>query len=402
MTRRLSLAQARRTTIAAQGLDRPPSGGAVDVRHLRRAVGRLGALQIDSVNVVARAHLLTLHARLGAFDPALLDDAAYRRRELVEYWAHEAAYVPVALHPLLRWRMAEIAARPRSRIRALLEQEPGYLGAVRDELAERGPLTASELRDPGGSAGSWWGWSKGKVALEWLFAIGEVAVADRRAFARVYDLAERVIPADVLGSPTPPPEAALRALLLIAARCQGVGTAADLADHFRVGVSRARPILTALVRAGELVEAAVDGWEDPAYLHPDVRVPRHVDGRALLCPFDPLVWCRPRLERLFGMRYRIEIYTPAERRVHGYYVLPFLLGEELAARVDLKADRAGGRLLVRAAHREPSAPRPGEVAEGLADALAAMAAWSGLGAVAVEDRGDLAGELGRVLHRREG
>jgi uncharacterized protein len=395
--RRLTIDQARRLAVSATGLAGPPAPGRrVDVRHLRRAMTHVGALQIDSVNVLARAHLLTLHARLGAFDPALLEDAAYRRGELFEYWAHAAAYVPAALHPHLRWRMAERAAAARSRSHAALEREQGYLDAVRNEIADRGPLAASELRDPGERAGPWWGWSKGKHALERLFAVGEIAVADRRGFTRLYDLAERVLPPDVLGAPTPEPAEAQRELLATAARAQGVGTAADLADHFRIRLTQARPRLAELVRAGRLVEVAVDGWDEPAYLDPQPSVPRRTAARALLCPFDPLVWYRPRAERLFGFRYRIEIYTPASERVHGYYVLPFLLGDRLVARVDLKADRRHGVLLVRGAFAEPDID-PSGVAGPLRDALVELGSWLGLTDVSVAGPGDLVPALRTAL-----
>lgn len=392
--RTLSLPQARRIAVAAQGLARPPAGGRVDVRHLRRAMARIGALQIDAVNAVARAQLLTLHARLGAFDPALLHDAAYRRRELFEYWAHAAAYVPVALHPLLRPRMAAYPLRDAER--ALLAEEPGYLDAVVAELAARGPLTASELADAGERTGPWWGWSKGKIALERLFSTGVVTVADRRGFTRRYDLTERVLPPEVLALPTPDRAEAERELLLLAARCAGVGTADDLGDHFRIPARRARALVRDLAAEGRLHAVAVDGWTEPAYLHPEAVVPRRVDARALLCPFDPVVWYRPRAERLFGFHYRIEIYTPDAERVHGYYVLPFLLGDALVARVDVRADRAARVLRVPGAFLEPSAaedPGAAAVAAGLTVALGDLAAWLGLDAVAVGDRGDLAGAL---------
>jgi uncharacterized protein YcaQ len=289
--------------------------------------------------------------------------------------------------------MAAVGLRRRSR--ELHAREPGYIDAVLAEVAERGPLAPSDLHDPGAAGGPWWGWSKGKVALEHLFARGVLAIADRRSFARVYDLTERVIPADVLSAPTPSAEEADRELLVLAARCAGVATAADLADHFRIGIRVARPLIADLARTGHLTEVAVAGWDEPAYLHPHATVPRRVASRALLCPFDPLVWHRPRTERLFGMRYRIEIYTPAERRVHGYYVLPFLLGDRLVARVDLKADRGGGRLLVRSVHAEPGVLHE-EVAGELHEALTALADWLGLVDVAVAERGDLAVALRRV------
>jgi uncharacterized protein len=352
----------------------------------------IGALQIDSVNVLARAHLLTLFARLGAFAPTLLEDAAYRRRELVEYWAHEAAFIPVAAHPLFRHRMARFATDLRGQRGALARDEPGYLEAVLAELAERGPLQASELSDPGNRAGPWWGWSKGKLALEHLFAVGEIAVAERRGFARVYDLIDRVLPAEVLAEPTPSCDDARRALLLRAAAQQGVGTAADLADHYRLRPKAARPLLAAMAEEGAVEEVAVQGWGEPAYVLPGARAPRRVPDARLLCPFDPVVWCRPRLERLFGFHYRIEIYVPAARRRHGYYVLPFLLGDRMVGRVDLKAERGEGRLIVRGAWAEPAA-RKSEVAAALCGELALLAQWLGLSDVAVEDRGDLASHL---------
>jgi uncharacterized protein len=390
--RRLTISQARRVALAAQGLADPRPAGRVDIRHLRKAIAQVGALQIDSVNVLARAHLLTLFTRLGPFDPALLDDAAYRRRELVEYWAHEAAYAPMELRPFFRPRMEAYAARARGRRATLLRDDPGYVEAVRAELAARGPLQASELSDPGDRTGPWWGWSKGKVALEHLFAVGEIAVADRRGFARVYDLAERVVPAAVLAAPTPSPDEAHRALLLRAVQHQGVGTAADLADHYRFGVRTAQRVLTELVAEGAIEQVSVDGWSEPAYLDPQARRPRRILGGRLLNPFDPIVWCRPRLQRLFDVHYRIEIYVPPAQRLHGYYVLPFLLDEQIAARVDLKADRADGRLLVRGAWIEGDA-LPAAVVGPLHSELALMAAWLGLDEVVVCDHGDLARPL---------
>ncbi len=394
--RTLTRDQARRIALAAAGFAQPRPSGRVDARHVRRAVRTMGALQIDAVNAVARAHLLTLHARLGAFEPRLLDHTAYRRRELFEYWAHEAAYVPVDLHPLLRPRMASY---PLGRwARMLLEEEPDYIDRVLAEVAERGPLSASELSDPGERRGSWWGWSKGKVALERLFANGQVSVAGRRSFTRLYDLTERVIPPDILALPTPDRDEAERELIAIAAACTGVAAAGDLADHFRIPIARARPLIADLVRAGRLREVAVEGWREPAYLHPEARLPRAVSARALLSPFDPVVWHRPRAERLFDFRYRIEIYTPEAKRVHGYYVLPFLLGDRLVARVDARADRARRVLLIPGAFAEEHVGcRSQQVADELARSLEELAAWLDLDAVEVGDRGDLARSLRRSL-----
>lgn len=394
MERRLPRDQARRIALAAQGFCDPPPTGRVDVRHLRRVLDRVGVVQIDSVNVLARAHYLPAYSRLGPYPTALLDDLAYRRRELFEYWGHEASLIRVDDHRLYRHRMA--GWRPWQRVRRLQADDPGYIDRVEAEIAERGPLQAAELTDPGDGHGSWWGWSKGKVACEWLFATGRVAVADRWNFARRYDLCQRVLPAEVLAAPTPAPEDAQRALLSQAARSLGVATAADLADYHRLRVTDARPRIAELVAAGDLEPVAVDGWGEPAYLHADARLPRRTDACALLSPFDPLVWFRPRAERLFGFRYRIEIYRPVAQRTYGYYVLPFLLGERLVARVDLKADRTVGRLLVHAAWIEPDA-EPERVAVALAGELDRLARWQQLPTVVVASKGNLAPQLARAV-----
>ena len=399
--RQLSGPQARRIALAAQGFTDPPPSGRVDIRHLRRVLQRIALLQIDSVNVLVRSHYLPLFSRLGAYPRPLLPDAAYRRRELFECWAHEASYLPTPLQPLLRHRMADW--RPSSRVRRLLTEDPGYVDKVRAEIAEHGPLSAGELGDPGQRAGPWWGWPKGKVALEWLFGTGEIAVARRRNFTRLYDLTERVLPPRVLAAPTPEPTAAKRTLLQLGARAHGVGTAADIADYFRLHVPTARTLLTQMAAEGQLEQVAVEGWREPAYLHPEAVLPRTVDAAALLSPFDPVVWHRPRAERLFGFVYRIEIYVPAFRRVYGYYVCPFLLGDRLVARVDLKADRQTARLLVRGAWSEPGAERS-VVGPALRDRLTAMARWLELDAFVVERgaRGDLVGGLGQARLRGGG
>ncbi len=382
----LSLAQARRVALAAQGFTDPPPRGAVDVRHMRRVLARIHLLQIDSVTVLVRSHYLPLYSRLGPYDRDLLTRTAYGRRELFETWAHEACFVRTALHPLMRRRMA--AVRPGERVRRLLTDDPGYVARVRDEVAGRGPLAVGDLADAGASTGPWWGWSKGKTALEWLFATGALSVARRRNFARVYDLTERVIPADVLAAPTPDAEQTRRELLLLAARALGIATAGDLADYFRLHRPAARQALDGLAADGLLTPVTVEGWAQPAYLHPGAPLPRRVRRSALLSPFDPVVWERARTERLFGFRYRIEIYVPADRRTFGYYVLPFLHDERLVGRVDLKADRAGDRMLVRAAWHEP-AEDPATVAAALAPELRRLATWLGLSDVHAEPRGDL-------------
>jgi uncharacterized protein YcaQ len=391
----LSLAAARRIALAAQGLGAPRAATPPGQRQLLVTLRRLGLHQIDSVNVLARAHYLPAFSRLGRYDRAQLDALAWgpkRKRRLFEYWAHEASLLPLELHPLLRWRMAR-AERGEGVWRSLRHFAREHRAAV-DEVVARlsgeGPLAAAELGT--GHTGGWWGWSEGKRILEYLFWSGRVTTATRRgAFERVYDLSERVIPGETLDAPTPDDADAQRALIEQGARAHGIATAGDLRDYFRLSPGDALPRIRELAEAGVLLPVRVEGWREPAWLHRDARRPRRAEGQALLSPFDPLVWERSRTERLFGLRYRIEIYTPAQKRVHGYYVLPFLLGDRLAARVDLKADRKGKRLLVEAAHGEPDAPP--ETGERLAAELAELAEWLGLDTIAVADRGDLAARL---------
>jgi uncharacterized protein YcaQ len=388
----LSADEARRVALAAQGFGGARGAARPTRPRLLRALDRLNLLQIDSVNVLVRSHYLPLFSRLGAYEAAHLDAAAYAGpgRALFEYWGHEASLLPVALHPLLRWRMAR-AEQGLGLYRSLAQlgrRRRTYVDAILAEVAERGPLAASELSQGGRGRGSWWGWSEGKTALEWLFWSGRVTTATRRRFERVYDLTERVLPPAVLGAPTPTEEEAHRSLVRLAARALGVATARDLRDYFRLDAADTRPRLAELVEAGELIPVRVEGWSDPAYLDPAASLPRGVGARALLSPFDSLVWDRPRTERLFGFHYRIALYTPAHLRAHGYYVLPFLLGETLVARVDLKADRAGRVLRVPAAHAENGVSRR-SVAAPLIDELRAMAAWLGLERVETSSRGGL-------------
>jgi uncharacterized protein YcaQ len=378
---RLSAAQARRVAVAATGLA-GPRPERPDLRRLKVMVRRLNLVQIDSVNVLARAHYLPGWSRLGAYDPADLDRLAYRRRDLFEYWAHEASLLPVELEPLLRWR--KTAARRHEGmwggVTAVAKARPDLVDAVLARIADEGALAASDFGDR--ALGSWWGWSDTKRALEYLFWSGQLAVAERRrSFERVYDLPERVLPAAILDLPTPQEGAARRQLLLLAARALGVATAPDLADYFRQTMPVARPLIAELVEDGALREVAVEAWDAPGYVLPDLVVPRRVDGRALLAPFDPLVWARPRASRIFGFDYRIEIYVPEPQRRYGYYVLPFLLGDRLVARVDLKTDRQRDVLLVRAVHAEPHAPP--ETADALLLELREMTGWLGLSGLEV-------------------
>ena len=396
----LSQAQARRVALAAQGFaDRPPEGPP-DRRHLRRVLGRTQLLQVDSVNVFERAHYLPAFSRLGAYPTGLLDDLAYRRRELFEYWGHEASLLPVALHPLLRWRMARAEAGETGwgRVRALARERPGFVADVLRRVEDEGPVGAGALREAPRTPGSWWSWDDTKLALEHLFWAGRISTAHRRSFERVYDLTERVLPAPVLALPTPTRFDAQRELLVLAARSHGVGTARDLRDYFRLPPADAAEAQASLVEDGRLVALAVEGWRDPAYAVPGLVVPRRVPAAALLSPFDPLVWERSRTSRLFDFDYRIEIYTPAAKRVHGYYVLPFLYDEAIRSRVDLKNDRQAGVLRVLAAWLEPGSAA-GPTAAALALELRRAAAWQELGEVVVEPRGTLATALVAALGR---
>ncbi len=397
--RSLSVGQARRLAIGAQGLTGTRPTTTPDRRHLRRVLKHTGLLQIDSVNVLARAHYLPAFSRLGPYDPALVDRMAFTHRELFEYWGHEAALLPVELQPLMRWRMAYWERRLTSwpRLAKVVEERPGYVEWVYDEVVARGPVSAGEVaEDEKRGSGEWgWNWTDAKTALEYLFYVGRVTTAARPNFERLYDIPDRVLPQRILALPTPDEHEAQRELLLLAARLHGVGTLGDLADYFRIKNPQARPRVAELVEDGRLEPVEVRGWTQPAYTVPDAIVPRRMSGGSLLVPFDPLIWERDRTERLFEFRYRIEIYVPAHKRVHGYYVLPFLLGDALVARVDLKADRAAGVLRVQAAWREPEAP--GRTAEALAAELSLVAQWLGLDGIVVEPRGDLATELARVL-----
>jgi hypothetical protein len=405
----LSLAQARRMALAAQGFTDPAPRGPVTRRHLHRVFGRVGLLQLDSVNVLLRAHYLPVFSRLGPYPLELLDRAAYRRpRTLFEYWGHEASLLPVTLQPALRWRMARAGDFAWGRMRRIATERADLVKWVREEVAQRGPVSAAEVEQDlparrtdvtGAGQDVWgWNWSDVKAALEWLFWTGQVTAAGRNgAWARVYDLPERVLPAGVMAAPTPDEEEACRQLVSIAASALGVAAAPELRDYFRLPVAGFRSALAALEESGELVPVRVQGWSRPAWRHRDARLPRRVPGAGLLSPFDPLVWERSRTERLFGFRYRIEIYVPAPDRVYGYYVLPFRLGDRLVARVDLKADRAGRVLRVPGAWAEPDAPA--ETAQALAAELCRLAGWLGLAGVAPPERGDLAAPLAAELPR---
>lgn len=374
----LSIAQARRIALAAQGFGKPHPPR-VTPATLRRTIDALGALQIDSVNVLVRSHYLPAFSRLGAYDRALLERVAYGKpRRVFEYWGHEASLLPLSLYPLFRWRM-ERAREGRGvwkNVARIGKERRDLIERVRDAIAQRGPLAASDFEEPK-TGRSWWGWTDTKRAIEFLFWCGEVVTVTRRSsFERVYDLAERVIPRELRNREVAEEEAH-RELVAIASRAFGVATESDLRDYFRLPLAGARSAVAQLVESGDLIPVRVEGWKQQAYLHPEARKPRSIDGSALLSPFDSLVWNRERTKRLFDFHYRIEIYTPAHKRVHGYYVLPYLLDEALVARVDLKADRGAGRLMVHAVHYEPGIDRRAVDAH-LAEDLEAMAFWLGL------------------------
>jgi uncharacterized protein YcaQ len=398
---KLTAGEARRIALAAQGFGTPRPDGPVGRRQLLKLVDRLGVVQIDSVNVVSRTHYLPAFSRLGAYPRALLDEVAWGKKPaLFEYWAHEASLLPLGLQPLFRWRMqdARDGVGIWKGVARFRRERADFVERVLNEIATRGPMSASELEMGHKGNGGWWGWSDAKRAVEGLFWTGELTTATRRGtFERVYGLPEKVLPKAVTSLPTPPREEAQRELYRIAIRAMGVATAKDLRDYFRMPVEGAKARLAELVEDGSLSPVTVKGWREAAYLDPAARWPRRIDAQALLSPFDNLIWFRERTERLFGVRYRIEIYTPAAKRTHGYYVLPFLEGDALTARVDLKADRKASVLLVQASHAEPWASDQTPVK--LAAELKLMAGWLGLESVRVEQRGDLAGGLAGALQK---
>ncbi|MDW3214889.1 MAG: crosslink repair DNA glycosylase YcaQ family protein [Ilumatobacteraceae bacterium] len=390
--RRLSNAQARRIALGAQGFGHQRPTGRVDRRHLRKVLDHIGLIQIDSVNVLVRSQELPLFARLGPHPRTLIDDAT-AAGELFEYWVHEASHVPIAQYPLHRWAMER---HPRWKgFRKFAAERADFVEAVRERVRADGPIVAGDLQTRERPKEAWWDWDEGKLALEYLFRTGEVACTRRpNDFARLYDVAERVIPAEILNAPAPNEADAKKEMLVLAAKYHGVGTAGDLADYHRL--AHTRPLLAELVEEGRLIDVDVEGWNRVAYLHPDAKLPRRIDARALLSPFDPVVWYRDRAERLFGFHYRIEIYVPAAKRQFGYYVLPVLLGDALVGRVDLKADRANRTLLVQSAWSEPGVAAA-HVADEVAAELALMAGWLGLERIEVARRGDLSDQLRRAV-----
>ncbi|MFJ4066565.1 winged helix-turn-helix domain-containing protein [Pseudomonas sp. NPDC089996] len=381
MPLKLSINQARRLALSAQGFGKQPDSPPT-LPTLRRMLQRLGVVQIDSVNAVVRSHYLPLFSRLGNYPPEMLDQLAWgrgRQRQLFEYWGHEASLLPLNLHPLLRWRMAH-AAEGRGIYRQLAQfgrERQDVIARVLAAVREQGALGAGSLSTRQERAGPWWDWSEEKHALEWLFAAGELTVAGRRGFERLYDVPEKVLPKAILDQALPSEAESHQGLMLHAATALGVATERDLRDYFRLEPGQGRAALGELVADGRLQPVEVQGWKQLAYSAGSARIPRRIEASALLSPFDSLVWERSRTERLFDFRYRLEIYTPAHKRVYGYYVLPFLYRERIAARLDLRAERAQGQLAVHAVHAE-SIALDGEGYQALAYNLLRLARWLGL------------------------
>jgi uncharacterized protein YcaQ len=398
--RSLSAAQARKVVLRAQGFGGDRTAP-VTRRSVGRVVDRLAIFQIDSVNVLTRAHYMPLYSRLGPYDVDVLHQAAYSSsRTLVEYWAHEAALVDVDLWPAFDFKMRSGDGMWGS-MRSITTEQPDLVQSVLDQIREAGPLTSRQLQAVYQREREHWGWnwSEAKRAAEYLFFTGQLTAHSRNsAFERVYDLPERVLPPSVVHAPRPEPDHAHRVLIERAARALGIATPLCLRDYFRLRPAPARQAIADLIEAGTLVPVQVEGWGEPALMHREATVPRAVEARALVSPFDPLIFQRDRAQRLFDFRYRIEIYVPAAKREFGYYVLPFLLGDRLVARVDLKADRAASALIVHGAWRESHAPD--HTAQELAHELQVMASWLGLAKITAPSQGDLAGELTRALTRR--
>lgn len=404
MTSELSVAEARRLALASLGfgMRRPAKAG---IAHVRATAKRLSAIQIDSVNVLARAHYLPVFSRFGPYPTRVLDDLVHGKRELFEYWGHAACFLPIDLYPSMRWRM-------QSQIEGwsgLGKDRLELIEAVFDEVAERGPISAGELSIGGKSRGAWWGWSNGKAALEYLWRQGRVAIAGRRNFERLYDVPERVLPAEILRARTVPAADAKKELLVRAVRAMGVGTAKHVARYFHVddwwdrssvngrrAPAETHRLFDELVEDGRLETVRVEGWQQPGYVISGVKVPRSVDARAIVSPFDPLMWERRWTKDVFGFDYQIEIYVPAPKRIYGYYVLPFVFGDRFGARVDLKADRKASRLVVHAAYLEDGRDVT-PVAAGLAEELRSLAGWLALESIRVGPRGNLARPLKRAL-----
>ena len=372
----LSIADARALALAAQGFDTARPKTKATQRHVDALISQLGVIQIDSVNVLVRSQELPLFSRLGNHNRNAIPKAT-EQQKLFEYWGHEAAHLPVAIHPLFRWKMeaARLGKAKHWGLTSFYDDNKAFVKRMLKHVEKNGPTTSRELSTRTEKKGTWWDWDEAKVALEYLFLTGQLMSRGRGTdFARIYDTPERVLPEDVLNTPTPSEHDARKQLLVRSAIAQGVATASDLADYYRQKPTTVKPLITELVEEGELRTVAVDGWTEKAFIHRAAKLPKQLHATALLSPFDSLVWCRPRNERLFNFHYRIEIYTPKEKRKFGYYVLPFMMNGEMVSRVDLKADRANSKLLVHSVHTEKGVKRS-TINDALNNELRTMASW---------------------------
>ena len=372
----LSIADARALALAAQGFDTARPKTKATQRHVDALISRLGVIQIDSVNVLVRSQELPLFSRLGSHNRNAIPKAT-EQQKLFEYWGHEAAHLPVEIHPLFRWKMeaARLGKAKHWGLTSFYDDNKAFVKRMLKHVEKNGPTTSRELSTRTEKKGTWWDWDEAKVALEYLFLTGQLMSRGRGTdFARIYDTPERVLPGDVLNAPTPSEHDARKQLLVRSAIAQGVATASDLADYYRQKPATVKPLIAELVEEGELRIVAVDGWKEKAFIHRAAKLPKQLHATALLSPFDSLVWCRPRNERLFDFHYRIEIYTPKEKRKFGYYVLPFMMNGEMVGRVDLKADRANSKLLVHSVHTEKGVKRS-TINDALNNELRVMASW---------------------------
>ena len=372
----LSIADARALALAAQGFDTARPKTKATQRHVDALISRLGVIQIDSVNVLVRSQELPLFSRLGNHNRNAIPKAT-EQQKLFEYWGHEAAHLPVEIHPLFRWKMeaARLGKAKHWGLTSFYDDNKAFVKRMLKHVEKNGPTTSRELSTRTEKKGTWWDWDEAKVALEYLFLTGQLMSRGRGTdFARIYDTPERVLPEDVLNAPTPSEHDARKQLLVRSAIAQGVATASDLADYYRQKPATVKPLIAELVEEGELRTVAVDGWTEKAFIHRAAKLPKQLHATALLSPFDSLVWCRPRNERLFDFHYRIEIYTPKEKRKFGYYVLPFMMNGEMVGRVDLKADRANSKLLVHSVHTEKGVKRS-TINDALNNELRTMASW---------------------------
>ena len=387
----LSIADARALALAAQGFDTPRPANKATQRHVNSLISRLGVIQIDSVNVLVRSQELPLFSRLGNHDRNAIPKAT-ESQKIFEYWGHEAAHLPVEIHPLFRWKM-EAARLGKARhwgLTSFYDDNKMFVKRMLKHVETNGPTTSRELstrtEKRGADKKTWWDWDESKTALEYLFLTGQLMSRGRGTdFARIYDTPERVLPQRVFDAPTPTEHSARKQLLVRSVIAQGVATAGDLADYYRQKPAAVKPLIAELLEEGELRTVAVDGWTEIAYVHRSAKLPKQLHATALLSPFDSLVWCRPRNERLFSFHYRIEIYTPKEKRKFGYYVLPFMMNGQMVGRVDLKADRANSKLLVHSVHTEKGVKRS-NISDALNTELRTMALWLELDKV-VNSRG---------------